>query len=113
MQNGDLGIDGKRRSDRATAEVIDPCPFHFYLLYLYMTEVGLVAKTVRRLSQGRHDDSCWSNNKTLTHLLCRLIVKIPLVCMTELDNFPNIVGLQGRRAFSLLPHCIRNHKMNM
>lgn len=54
----------------------------------------------------------WWQQK-LTYLLCRLIVKIPLVCMTELDNFLSIDRLQGRRAFSWLPHYIWNHKMNV
>ncbi len=109
MQNRDLRIDAKR-SDRATAEVH---AHYTFTCYIFTWEVWLVARTIWRLAQGHHDDSCWSNSKPLTHLLCRLIVKIPLVCMTELDNFLNIDRLQGRRAFSLLPHCIRNHKLNM
>lgn len=49
----------------------------------------------------------------LVYPMCRAIVKIPLVCMAELDNFLSADRLQGRRAFCGLPHCIENHKMNV
>lgn len=41
--------------------------------------------------------------EALAYLVCRFMVKIPLVCMTERDNFMNTDRLQGRRAFTFTP----------
>lgn len=55
------------------------------------------------LAQGHSGGSCWSNREALAYLVCRFMVKIPLVCMTERDNFMNTDRLQGRRAFTFTP----------